>query len=69
MSQLMTDRYVATVQNMLAKASELVAASENDVRAREELADRLETALDLVCMQNNLLHRPQIDVLAPPMLD
>lgn len=69
MPKTMTERYVSTMKGLLADATALIEQSESDIDARTTLAEKLETALDLVCMQNHALHRPQIDALAPPMLD
>lgn len=69
MTKTMTERYVGTMKGLLAAATALIEQSEIDIDARNTLAEKLETALDLVCLQGHSLHRPQIDALAPPMLD
>jgi hypothetical protein len=58
---------VPTMRGLLADAGALLDRSESDVEARLDLSEKLETMLDLVCMQNNSLHRPQINALSPPL--
>jgi hypothetical protein len=55
------------MRGLLADAGALLDRSESDVEARLDLSEKLETMLDLVCMQNNSLHRPQINALSPPL--
>lgn len=64
-----TQGYVNTMSSLLAKASKLLEASESDESSRLDLIEKLETMIDLACMQGHSLHRPQIDCMAPPMLD
>ena len=57
--------YVNTMSGLLASARDLLDASESDEAARQDLAEKLETMLDLVCMQGHSLHRPQVDAMSP----
>lgn len=60
------NRYVTTMRGLLVDASTLLIASETDAAARQELSEKLETMLDLVCMHGSSAHRPQIDCMSPP---
>jgi hypothetical protein len=57
--------YVNTMRRLLADAGGLLDSSEVDEKARQDLAEKFETMLDLVSMQGHALHRPQVDAMAP----
>lgn len=69
MSVVTESRYVPTMKRLMDEIMSLLPASAADVETRRELAEKLETMLDLVHMQGSALYRPQVDAMAPPSLD
>lgn len=63
------NRYLTTMRGLLVDASALLIPSDTDAAAAAQLAEKLETMLDLVCMRSSAAHRPQIDCMAPADLD